>query len=584
MKKKNKIDTRGFTLIELILAVALIGIVITLSSNILIFGINSQKLTAKEYSFQSDLRRTTEQTNELIRYSKAVFAVPKAFVSPESAMDPGWSYLMVSPDGKRVVIMEYDDVLEKHVEKIMVDETPGIVYDISFNKDESANGDKILKYKINAYNTDEDGNKTGSKLLYETTIETANAIQVVDKGTAASPSMALAFRSDGQTSGKGKNQIAYITIIVDTSNSMNNTPSGGGSTSKETSDSRIAKVRNALIADGKSNGNGIIQLFSNEENVFISFVPFANTANYPSPHANSNPDGNHPIYEVYDSSQKNTLLSLINGTKADGHDTSKYGSGQGGTNTGDGLRRAYFLHETFRARMSAMGTPISDKDQVHHYMILLVDGETTFETAYYTYVDNGFYIDPNKTETNSGITYKRFNWNTNWTSSKKSDYLSDGKNIPLDLLSSYVPPSDTLEFNSRYKGSITYKYSSWGGWYSDTYGSNKYIVEYGKKNANVDKPVITGNGSSTINNSSYVNSIGSLIQGFDGSAGIRSYLIGYASGLTTNINYIGNKIGTDTTNRYVYNSSDFNLDEIFRNIATDIMADFWLAAGPQIIK
>ena len=579
MKKKKKTGTRGFTLIELILAVALISIVIVLSSNILIFGINSQKLTAKEYSFQSDLRRATEQTNELIRYSKAVFAVPRPFVSTESAMDPGWNYLMVSPDGKRVVIMEYDDVLEKHVEKIMVDESDGIVYGLSLEKDVSANGDKILKYKINAYNTDEDGNKTNSKLLYETTIETANAIQVVDKGTESSPSMALAFRSDGQTSGKGKNQIAYITIIVDTSSSMNNTPSGGGSTDKETRDSRIAKVRNALIGEGSE--KGIIQLFSNEENVFISFVPFANTANYPSPHANSIPAGQHPIYEVYKDIDENSLLSLISTTKADGYDTRKYGSSQGGTNTGDGLRRAYFLHETFRARMSAMGSPISDKDQVHHYMILLVDGETTFETAVYTYKDNGFYIDANKPETIGGKTYKRFNWNTDWTSSFKSDYKLDG-NIYLDRLSSYTPPSDTLILNKKYNGTINYKSSGWFGWSNQSYTGN--IVEYGKKNDDIDKTVITGNGRSTINNSSYINTIGSMIQGFEDSAGIRSYLIGYADGLTTNINYIGNKIGTETTSRYVYNSKDFNLDEIFKNIATDIMADFWLAAGPQIIK
>ena len=271
MKNKTKKYTYGFTLVEVILAVALVSFVIILSSNMLIFGTNSQKLTVKEYSLQSDLRRATEQTNELIRYSKAVFAVPESFVSPVSAMDPGWSYLMVSPDGKRIVDMEYDDGLKTHVEKVLVEESKGILYGLSFDKDESANGDTVLKYKIHVYNSDGAGNKTDEKIFYETTIETINAIQVVDKGTESSPSIALAYRSDGQTSGKGKNQIAYITIIVDISNSMNNKPNGGGSSSSETKDSRIYKVREALIGDGTNNGKGIIQLFSKEENELSPF-------------------------------------------------------------------------------------------------------------------------------------------------------------------------------------------------------------------------------------------------------------------------------------------------------------------------
>lgn len=579
MKRKMRIkkDTHGFTLIEVILALTLISIVIILSSNILIFGTNSQKLTVKEYSQQSDLRRATEQTNELIRYSKAVFAVPEPFVASDSTMDPGWDYLMASPDGKRIVIMQYDDTLKKHVEKVVVQESKGILYGISFEQDDSANSDSVLKYKIHAYNSDDAGNKTNEKILYETAIETANAIQVVDKGTESSPSIALAFRTDGQTSGKGKNQIAYITIIVDTSNSMNKTPNDGGSTETETTNSRISKVRSALVGDGTSNGNGIIQSFSKEENVFISFVPFANTANYPSPHANSNPTGLHPFYEVYKSGDSNSLITLIKGTKANGYLTN-----QGGTNTGDGLRRAYFLHDTFRARMSAMGTPINVKDQVHHYTILLIDGETTYETGYYKYTDNGFYIDPNKNETIGGTKYKRFNWRTDWQASKISDYVLDG-NISIDKLANYTPPDDSLTQNGYYNGTIQYRKSDgWGNWSDKSYTGK--IVEYGKKNNDINREIITGNGSTIINNSSYINTIGSMIQGFEDSAGIRSYLIGYASDLSTNINYIGNKIGTETSHRYVYNSSNFNLDEIFKNIATDIMADFWLAAGPQIVK
>jgi hypothetical protein len=329
----------------------------------LIFGTQSQALTLKEYSVQSELRRAVEKTNELVRYSKAIFAVPEPFVSSVLVMDPGWNYLMVSSDEKKIVIMEYDDSLKTHVENVVVDESEGVLYGLSFDKDESANGDTVLKYELHAYNSDDEGNIINEKIMYETTIETLNAIQVIDKGTESSPSIALAFRSDGETSGKGENEIAYITIIVDTSGSMDDAPDGSTVTSKNGKTSRIDEVINALIGDGSSTGSGIIQSLSKEENVFVSLVPFATTANSPFTYANSKPDELHTIYEVYDSDESTTLRGVIG-------DLTAYG----GTNTGDGLRRAYYLHDTFRTRMSEAGTPIDAKDQVHHYIIMLVDG------------------------------------------------------------------------------------------------------------------------------------------------------------------------------------------------------------------
>ena len=563
--KKNSVNNDGVTLIELIIALAIISAVIILSANILMVSLKTQNVTVKDYSVQSEMRIATEQTNEIIRYSKAVFAVPKSFVTTVATMDPGWKYLMTSPDNKRVVIMEYDETLDKHIEKVIVKESEDIEYAISFLKDTTANSDTVLKYKIHSYSVDGAGNRLKEKIVYETTIETVNAIQIVDKGTNSSPSIALAFRSDGQTSGKGKNQIAYITIILDVSNSMNQTPSGGGSNTRETTSSRISKVREALVGNGTNTGNGIIQKFSKEENVFISIVPFANTANYPSPHADLNSTGRHPFYEVYDDIKSTSLITTIKEIKADG-----YNSGQGGTNTGDGLRRAYYLHETFRDRMIQNGTPIKVEDQVHHYTILLVDGETTFETESYNFEDNGFYVDAGSTEKISKKNYDRFNWLTDWVGKPTGAEVLDG-NIPYSDYGSAVLNRITYD-----EGKIKYKSKSWNNWYEYTY-NGRYVL-YGEKNSGFNRPIITGNGSNSILNSPYVSYVGAKFQDF----GIRSYLIGYASGLTNNINYIGDKIGTDNTNRYQYNAANFNLDDIFKNIATDIMADFWIAAGPQI--
>ncbi|MDX9917458.1 MAG: VWA domain-containing protein, partial [Gudongella sp.] len=334
--KKHRI---GITLVELLIALGLISTIIGISTNLVLVGNKTQKLTVKEYAMQSDIRIATEKTNEAVRYSKAIFAVPETFVASVDTMDPGWNYLMATPDGKRIVNMVYDDELEKHVENVIVDESADISYYIKFENDSSAEHNNVLQYKIYAYNVNKFGQKVNEKLIFESSVDAVNAIQTVDKGSSTSPSVALAYRSDGQTSGKGKNEIAYITIIIDVSGSMKEAPDG--KTASKSKPSRIDNVKKALIGDGKVTDNGIIQMFSKEDNVFISLVPFARTANYPNPNANTNPSAVHPIFEAYESGDSNSLITTIKNLKADG-----------GTNTGDALRRAYYLHDTFRERMS----------------------------------------------------------------------------------------------------------------------------------------------------------------------------------------------------------------------------------------
>ena len=89
--------------------------------------------------------------------------------------------------------------------------------------------------------------------------------------------------------------------------------------------------------------------------------------------------------------------------------------------------------------------------------------------------------------------------------------------------------------------------------------------------------------------------MGNLIKSFDGGNGIGSYLIGYAGGLDGEIEYIADSIGTpeniivdpnepakNSIYRYLYNDESFDVSNILNEIAKDIMADFWLATGPQI--
>lgn len=552
MRSKYSKDSLGFTIIELLLAISLISFVIIISTNLVIIATKGQKGTIKEYEMQSDIRRATERTNEIVRYSKAIFAVPQPFVATTSAMDPGWNYFMVSGDGKRIVTMEFDEVQDKHIEKVEVAESTGILYDVRFERDTSSKQDNVLKYKIYAYTTNTSGEKANEKLLFESTVETENAIQVIDKGTSGSPSIALAFRSDGQTSGKGKNQIAYVTMIVDVSGSMNKSPDDQGNVNSEHSNARIKNVRRVLAGTEANRTDGIVQKFSKEENVFLSLVTFSTTANYPDSSANDEPNAIYPINEVYINDKKEAMVSEIDKLKA-----------KGGTNTGDGLRRAYYLHEDFRTRMG-----VKDKDQVHHYMILLVDGETTYQVNNGIWKDTGSYKDTRQKVRIDGKNYDKYDWFTTWKFTSNSTNFYD-KRGNINVIQN-KPDDEELNFSHKEIKNIWFR--------------KEYYAYYGKTNNPVESYSITGTGSNVIDESGYVKAMGNKIKNFESGSGIKSYLIGYADGLTNEIKYLGDSIGTENEMRFNYSDSGFNLDEIFDNIATDIMADFWLATGPQIIN
>lgn len=532
-KIKNR---QGFTVIELIVAIAIASILIIISINLLGVTNKTHSLSLKEYDLQSAIRRAAEETNQAARYSKAVFAVPQTFVASTDKMDPGWDYIMVSHDGKRIISMEYDDSegKEKFVEKVLVPEHENIRYEVFFEKESEAEADNVIRFVISAYIVDKNGNKTAEKAVYETTLESVNAVQVADKGTGipgegvqgASPSIALAHRSDGRTSGKGRNDFAYITLIVDTSGSMKEKPNGDST--RNVKESRIYLVKEALT--GYNTGKtGIIQKFAKEENIHISLVPFSLTANYPTTTANEKPNWVHPVYDVYNEDEKNELIGEIDKLIAD-H----------GTNTGDGLRRAYYLHDSFRERMG-----IDEEYPIHHYMILLVDGKSTYD------VKNGNW---NRTQHSSSwwgnVTYR---WNWKAATGNPIYYLDEG-NIKLTVPSNYV-------YTSQQSSDPEIQYS------------------------------INGTGTETTNNlndigTKYVAAVGSeLIKKFEDQdeKEIKSYIIGYAKDLEVNINDIGEAIGTDPTKIYAYNK-DFDISEVFQDIANDIMADFWIVAGPKIRK
>lgn len=482
MKLKLK---KGFTLIELIITIALLSLVIAVSTSMIGLVTTAHSKTANEYEINTTIRQASQKVNEIVRYSKAVFAVPISYVQDVSKMDPGWSYFTVSADQKRVVIYEYDEGAGEHKENVLVDDNPNITYEIIYEKDIASTNDNMLRYKIVGYVMAEDsgGNliRTSEKIVYESEIEAQNSLQVVDKGTALSPSVALAFRNDSSAQGTGRTQVATITLVLDVSGSMEEYV--GGNT-------RLNHLKNALLGYTKSDGTvveGILNTFARENNIEIALVPFSDTANYPKPNVLSSTE--HPFYNAEE--DHTTLVSTVQGL-------SSYNM----TNTGDGLRRAMYRHIDF----DPVDAGYNEYAEKYNYMIVLVDGMTN-----------------------------------------RSSWLGEG----------YV---DYIWWFPFYEFDPMNQFTGRGGINpSIIYDEVARVYPYSQSD------------------SSYISSIGTLIK----AESITSYVIGFSSGITDEITHIKNSIGA----KQVYNfDDDFDLDEVFENIAQDIMAELWLVTGPQIIN
>lgn len=510
MKRKAN-SQKGFTLIELIITITLISIVIIISTNMIRLTTQSHTMVMEEYDTQSAIRMAAENVNNIVRYSKAVFAVPEVYVSDTSKMDPGWDYFGVSDDGRRIVIYQYDADLDEHVEVVMVDEMENVEYELVFEQD-PALGDALVTYSIVAYvlSQDEEGNwnRTSEKVVFESEVESINAMQVIDKGTAASPSVALAFRNDGQTQGEGRSQYATVSLVLDTSGSMSDYVDGKR---------RIQWLKESLGYTNNSNSyTGILDEFAKEDNIEVSLVPFSTTANYPNPTDNDD-SGTHPYFTAKtDLASIKTAVNSLTAT--------------GGTNTGDGLRRAYYGHLNFDK--AAAGYP--DHAEQYDYMIILVDGMTTYESWLRDWEDEGEMVTEDVWVGNwwNGHWEEQTYWDSDWNYTWTESFLEDG---PFNY-------NNSTPSGSQY--SITTK-------------------------------SLRGNGNNIMSDNAYVEDVGELIK----ARGITTYVIGFASDITEGVEDIAEFV--DAEDVYIYDD-EFDLTEVFSKIANDIMADFWIITGPQI--
>lgn len=402
MKTLNK---KGFTLLEIIVVIAILGTVMSMIFGLLFYGFDVFQLTSKDYQVQSDVRIAMEKTNSLVRYSRALFAVPDI-----DYLDPEWSYIGLNSDRTELINYKWDSATKTHIQEIMAGPYDGITFRIGFDKTNNLSKDNTLRMYFESFSSE------GTIKRYEikSGYEALNSLQVINYGTLTNPATALAYREEEYVYENYK-LVVNIAMVLDVSGSMAWGIVDPNHDVSKNNPSRISILEDqskALVAQFAANSNSDVS-------INLALVPFSTYAKTPS-----------IFYNVKDSTQKNSLITKIENLNANGS-----------TNTGDGLRRAYY--ELLKKQTSDLKDATVDT-LVKNYTIILVDGDSNTSSMYGVSSGwwnwNEYFFEDDGTIDNCSFSY--YYCSTGYVSSESlaNDYVSlmGGKLIDPNFVSNYV--------------------------------------------------------------------------------------------------------------------------------------------------
>jgi len=330
MHNSQKSGNAGFTLVELMVTIALMALVLTMTGSFFNFSTIFEKKAESEFDFQSSMRLASTILNNSIRDASVTFIIPEKVFS-QSKMD-GWDYLGVE-SGKEIVQYVWNKDkngigMGGHDRIVLVTSSSAISYNLFFkqNKPDS----KLLEFTLNGI----DNGSAGKKLEIKSEISAINSLTVDDGGSNNNPAVAVAYRSDPTP--KPQDIVTkvpvnmLVVLVIDKSGSMG-TSLGNGT--------RLSVMKTEV--------NNLINDLKIIDNSKVSVVAFSNTANQPL-----------SLVTVTDSSIQTALNNM---------------HASGGTNTGDGLRRAYYQIQNYKATHS--------QEKFVSYVILLTDGNPTYKTS-----------------------------------------------------------------------------------------------------------------------------------------------------------------------------------------------------------
>lgn len=331
LKDVDKMKARkGISLVELLIAVALVSIVIAAGTNFILFGVKGHAITIDEFNIQSNTRLVSSKINSIIRDASGVFILHR---DDDENLTEEWNYIMLNDDKTKLLEYVWDGESDSHTIKELVTGLNQVNFDLEFIKNNPSDEDKLLEFYLKVMHG-------GKERVVNTEIEAKNALQVVDR-SYLNKGNTLSYRYDSRL-GDASNAQAVVAMVLDRSGSMADTMSGGSTNNHS--------LRRLTLM--KAEAVRLVEELAKKTNINISIVPFNSTANNPGDMLVAN-------------NNLNALRQTINGLTA-----------TGGTNTGDAIRRGYYQIQEFNEDEA-------NKNRTNkNFMIILVDGVTTFGSTH----------------------------------------------------------------------------------------------------------------------------------------------------------------------------------------------------------
>ncbi len=440
----SKYKQRAFTIVELMMALIITSVMMVLIISVFRFSIFSFNKSEQELTYQGDIRYSMDEMKDSVEKTRAIFLMNNndfySATNEPKYLKEKWDYYALSADKKQFLLYRYNPsktpvtgepaYLAKH-EVIVLTDLADRKLDLSFEKqvvlteDEKKGkgkdelGNKMTKdeaeqkqltnaqnhfVKINLQTLD------GSDDLLrdlETGIEAKAAITVTNakdlSNLSSNPINVMAVRSTGF----GSERIVFISIILDASGSMRCNIDGSifpNDYAEYAARSHVARfdmLKDTL--NGRADGidkagnpvkakTGFFESMSGYGAFYVRLVPYGDTANYPQINYYKGVDEEkHPMFNLGSRSELDLAKEEIENIDKFTH---RWGSF---TNTGDGIRRAFYYHKSFKddikpqyksiymakkgvssltPAMEAEFEKLFDGVEIKEYSIVLTDGNT----------------------------------------------------------------------------------------------------------------------------------------------------------------------------------------------------------------
>ena len=273
---------KGFTLVEMIMAIMLMSMIALIIGVIFNTMFSSRELIEREASIQAEMRTSMQYVDRTVGKATSIFILDDSkFKGSKQGLSREWSYIGLSEDGKKVLNYVWNKQKQDwDVSELGTKSLYNMKLDLEFKTEGAYQDNRLISYNLSGKYPD-----TNNKLSIDTAISALNTKQVFSKVAKGKKGIAIAYRTDPI---QGQMNIA-VSFVFDTSGSMN-WDLQGRNVEKTGNESRMDILRKKsviMIKDLAEIGNVSVNLvgFSNLDNGTNTIIA---TITKPE---NLNPDG-----------------------------------------------------------------------------------------------------------------------------------------------------------------------------------------------------------------------------------------------------------------------------------------------------